>query len=86
MALTLYRDALAAVDGLSLKAHGRVFAELAAQDCANVLNEMAQGTLPGWTETLARPQDFLPRFVFTPCWGSFPIRSTVATITTSAGS
>ncbi|HQZ03053.1 MAG TPA: gluconate 2-dehydrogenase subunit 3 family protein [Thauera sp.] len=58
LALPLYRDALAAIDGLCLKAHGRVFADLAAPDRAHVLNEMAQGTLAGWTETLARPQDF----------------------------
>ncbi|CAB1369704.1 gluconate 2-dehydrogenase subunit 3 family protein [Denitratisoma oestradiolicum] len=63
-ALPLYRAALADIDGLCRKAHGRVFAELESTQRQKILTEMEQGTLSGWTLTLARPQDFFATIRF----------------------
>lgn len=63
-ALPLYRAALADIDGLCRKAHGRIFAELESVQRQKILTEMEQGTLVGWTLTLARPQDFFATIRF----------------------
>jgi gluconate 2-dehydrogenase gamma chain len=63
-ALPLYREALAVIDALCLKARGCVFADLDSEQRQRVLTEMQQGSLAGWTAKIARAQDFFATIRF----------------------
>lgn len=69
LVLPLYREALAAIDGLCRKLHAQAFADLPAPLRRQVLTDMEQGIVSGWTGTMVRSQDFFATIRFHTMFG-----------------